>query len=406
MEIITVIYFIFLAISIYFINLFLLLHFEKPIKNKLQEKKLPKISVIIPVHNKEKYIAKSIESVLNSNYPKNKLEIIVVDDGSTDKTFEIISKYASKYSKYIKPVHREKASGRAAIPKNEGAKIASGDILVFLDGDSIVEKNALKNLIAYFDNPVVGGVTGFVGVLIEKNKFIESIQKIEYAFIAWTRALMDQFNGVYVLPGGLSAIRKDVFFKIGGYDPNNLTEDIELAWKICAHNYINKMAFDAKAYTYVPQTFKEWWHQRVRWDIGGVQTLLKYFKYVKCNGVLGRWIIPFFFASMLISLAGFFVFLSLVSFFLYNKISFLLGLAAAKVPLFQISNLYYYPSVMTFFGILLLILSLAFYYYGIKQTDTKSVFLKHAFYLFVYLCIFPVVLIDALFKMARGYWKW
>ena len=202
------------------------------------------------------------------DYPKKK-EIIVVDDGSTDNTFKVASRF-----KGVR-VLRKKQGGKASA-LNFGIARASGQIVVCVDSDSRPERRALMKTVPFFEEGVAA-VTTYV--LVNKAKSImERVQRIEYAMIAWSRKLFEFIESIYVTPGPMSLYRRDVLQKVGGFDEKNLTEDIEIAWRLIKNNYKIRMSLDAKVYSNVPKTFGKWWHQRLRWNIGGMQTTLKYFR--------------------------------------------------------------------------------------------------------------------------------
>ncbi len=240
----------------------------------------PKVSVVIPSYNEERLVGRCIESVLNLEYPKNKLEIIVVDDCSTDKTFEI----AKRYEKYgVKVIQTPKNGGIAAKTKNYGAKYATGEVLGFLDSDSIVMPDALRKMLPYFEEGV-GAVTASVRVWNPKT-IMEKLQYIEYETILFLRRVFMSAEAVYVTPGPFSLFLRDAFKEIEGYDEGSLTEDHEIALHLQAKGYKIRSTWDATVLTDAPKTIREWIKQRTRWLRGSLYNrikhyyLLNFFKY-------------------------------------------------------------------------------------------------------------------------------
>jgi len=127
----------------------------------IMDSDLPKVTILVPMHNEEKVINNILSSLINVDYPKDKLEIIPINDHSTDKTKEIMDSYASIYS-FIKPYHRYKGPRGKQNGINEAVDIAQGDIIIVYDADYIVPKGQIKDMIKAFIDPEVGAVMGRV----------------------------------------------------------------------------------------------------------------------------------------------------------------------------------------------------------------------------------------------------
>lgn len=391
---------VFIFVGIYFTILMLLLYFSN--KDRLfkrpKTKNYPSISIIIPAHNEEENIKKTIENVKTLNYPKGK-EIIVVDDGSTDKTFEIANKF-----KGIK-VLRKKRGGKASA-LNFGIEHAKGEIVACVDSDSYPEKNALLKTVPFFEEGV-GAVTTSVFVKDAK-KLIERFQEIEYIMVSWSRKVFEYLDAIYVTPGPLSLYKKDVLQKVGGFDEKNLTEDIEVAWKLIKHKYKIRMALDARVYTNVPKTVKSWWHQRIRWNVGGIQTTFKYLDLFmkKEFGILGTFLLPFFTFSYILTFIG-------ILFIFYNGFiwtrfvinSYIFGFNPINLSLF-----YFTPDIFLFFVIINFIIT-AFYitvnFKTLKNVvDIPKRILDLLLFVLIYICISPFNLIYSGIKFVIGKYEW
>ncbi len=229
------------------------------------------VSIIIPTFNKESTIAKVIDSVLTLDYPKK--EIIVVNDGSTDKTLEICKKYEREGK--IKLISYQKNRGKA-FALNKGIKASSFDIIVTVDADSFPKKNSLKKLMKYFVDPEVGAVAGTVKVL-NKNKFLTLAQGLEYLHQGFQRVCQGFLDAIMVAPGPLTAYRKEALIKTGYFDNDTSVEDFDMTIKIHKAGYKVMSERKAEVLTLAPESLDRWWKQRVRWSRGGLQILRKHF---------------------------------------------------------------------------------------------------------------------------------
>ena len=282
--------------------------FEDPIPEKY-----PDITILIPAHNEEETIASTIESVKNLKYPK-KVEIIVLDDGSADNTYESVKKI-----KGIKIFRAEKNMGKAAI-LNKGISMAKGEIVGNIDADTYPEKDALIKMIGHFNNKNMGAVTTLVTVDKPKN-FLQKLQQLEYyvAFGFWHKSL-STMDGLYVTPGPMSLYRKEALLKINGFDEGNITEDMEIALNLKQHGYQIECCTNTKVATGVPMTWKGYFKQRLRWYRGAIyNSLFKHrsLHFNKKNKDFGYFIFPLFLGTIFIgaSLVFGIIFLNLRYFF-------------------------------------------------------------------------------------------
>lgn len=251
--------------------------------------KLPSISIIIPAHNEEEKIADTIESILKTDYPKEK-EIIVIDDGSEDGTGEILKKI-SRTHKEVRVFHTEHLGKANAI--NYGIKKARQDIIVSLDADSELDQNTLVEIVKPFlRNEKIGAVSGIIGAIESRNPLVW-FQDFEYILSSTWRYICNNVNGTYILPG-FAAFRKEALENVGGFSDDTLTEDFDIGLKLKKAGYDLDMSSQAKIYTQVPQTFRGLVTQRIRWGRGTVQVIRKHFDVLlnKKYGVVGFYGIP------------------------------------------------------------------------------------------------------------------
>lgn len=406
MQILPIIYLGYMFIAIYFLSLYLLLYFKnkKEIFGFEKTRKKYSISVLVPAFNEEKTIENTIHAIFEIDYPVT--EVIVLNDGSTDRTKKIVEKLMKTYSK-LKIINKKNTGKGDSI--NEGIKIAKGELVVVVDADSYPEKDSFGKLVGYFDNPKTGAAT-CVFVPRNNNKFFEKLQDMEYRVIAFTRKLLGYVDAIWVTPGPLAMYRKSVLQEIGGFDKNNLTEDIEIAWNLAKHGYKREMCLSTYATTTVPLSVKAWYKQRRRWNIGGLQCISKYKKSFFKKGMLGMFILPFFTMQLFLGLLGLSIFVyvtlrKLLSDFLFVKFSVSVG-----VPVLTMNSLYITPSFLNYLGLVLFIAGFIFtvLVLGIVKSSTLK---KHSwfdlfFYLLIYLSVYPIILVSAIYNFIKKRYKW
>ena len=394
-------------IALYFLSLFTLtfLQNRKEIFSSPEIKKNYSVSVLIPAFNEEESIEGTIESILKSKY-KNLLEIIIINDGSSDNTLKIAKQLEKKYSNV--KVFDKKNSGKAD-SLNQALKIAKGELVAIVDADSFPDQESLSTMIGYFEDEKVGAVTTRI-LVRNKNNFLRRMQAIEYKVIAFTRKMLGFLDSIYVTPGPLALYRKSALKKIKGFDPKNMTEDIEATWHLIHDGYKIRMSFISKVTTVAPDTLKKWFTQRIRWNIGGYQTILKYKHCFFRKGILGIFILPLFSISLVLGVfgLGFFTYrisTRILSSYLSTKYSI-----AAQTAVFALNDVNLNPSILNFLGVILFILGLSFIFFALrlinKHIKEKENFFSVIFYLLVYIVLRPVVLIVSLYKFSRGKYSW
>jgi len=410
MESLTILYLTYTFISFYFLTIYILTYTQnrKQIYETIKPDETKSLSIIIPCFNGEKDIAKTIEAHLSSNYQGLK-KIIVVDDCSTDNSASIIKQYAKKYPQVLY-VKTPKNTGNAAGAKNYGSKFVKTKLIGFSDDDSTPQKNAISKMVGFFNDDKVGAVTSRV-LVTGKQNFLTRSQAIEYKIIAFTRKLLGFLESIYVTNGPLSVYRKKAFDQVGGFDIKNLTEDIEITWHFVSKGWKVHMAIPAIVHTYPPTTIKTWFRQRIRWNVGGLQTIAKYRKQFLNTGMLGLFIMPFFALSWFLGITGLF-FLS-YRFSQYIMMKFLVAKysVAANVALVTRDSFTLNPSILFFFGMLLFALGLIYTITALAYSKESGRLTGHRIrdifiYSIFYLLMYPPLLIVAFYKYLRGYNKW
>ena len=256
--------------ALYFCSLYLAIFWLLVLLNKYlakrEEKNLgfqPSVSVIVPAFNEEKVVASCIESLLALDYPKDKLEVIVVNDGSIDNTLNECKKFKDR----ITLIDLKKNSGTKAVPLNKGIEKAGGEIIACLDADSIVDKDTLKKMLPYFNADDVAAVTPALKVF-NPETILQKLQWYEYLFAILLRKLMSLIDCIYVTPGPFSLYRRQIVQDLGGFSEDNITEDMEMALRLQAHQYRIRNAMEAYVYTIAPENIIGMYRQRRRWYQG------------------------------------------------------------------------------------------------------------------------------------------
>ena len=230
------------------------------------------VSVIIPAFNEEKTIEKTLRAVLDSNYPN--LEVIVVNDGSTDKTAEVVTPYVVKSRGMVRLINRPNGGKAAAI--NTGLLFARGDVIVCVDADTIVTRSAISNLVSYLKPEEVVGAAGNVKVGNRVN-LLTRLQALEYVRgLNIRRRAFDVLNTILVIPGAIGAFKREAVSLVGTYTKDTVTEDMDETFKLVKTRLRVVYASRAVAYTEAPSTFKGFLRQRKRWYGGILQVLKKH----------------------------------------------------------------------------------------------------------------------------------
>lgn len=242
--------------------------------NPGEELDWPFVSVIMPALNEEELIRKAIESIFTSNYPQDKLEVICINDGSTDLTFFNMRQAKLKYGSRLKLVNfRQNLGKRKAI--YVGLKKSRGDVIVTVDTDSKIGRSAIKNVvIPLVKDKNTGAVAGRVAVLNERENFLTRMLSIRYSIsFNFGRAYQSIYGTVFCCPGALTAYRRDVLIKfihewINQHflsTPCTYGEDRALTTQILKAGYMTRFQSNAIVYTKVPSTFDQMSKMYLRW---------------------------------------------------------------------------------------------------------------------------------------------
>jgi len=295
-DVTNIITYIFLFASLNFEVFLLITYFENRLDMKGEDamialgvKKYPSVTIIVPCWNEETTVSKTIHSLLSLDYPKNKLKIMIVDDGSTDKTWQNVQKFRN--NPQIEMYSKENGGKYTAL--NFGLDKLSTDLVGCLDADSYVDKDALKHIVTYFEDKETMAVAPSVKLWQPKGP-LQLMQKVEYGFGIFTRKMFHYLQAVYITPGPFSIFRKEVFERLGGYKHAHNTEDIEIALRMQKNRYKIVHAHSAVVYTVAPRKIRKLVKQRVRWSYGFIKNAQDYKEifFNKEYGNLGLFILP------------------------------------------------------------------------------------------------------------------
>lgn len=251
----------------------------KTLKKEIASRKVykPLVSVIIPAWNEEVGVLTSVKSLLANTYEK--IEIIIVNDGSTDNTDEVVKSFIKENGKKIsgkKLVYFYKENGGKGTALNYGIERAYGEIIVTMDADSAFEKDAIENMVEYFKDPKVSALVGNVKVA-NNYSIVGIVQKIEYLFGFYFKKTHSLFDAEYIFGGACAAFRKStVFDNLGLFDTSNKTEDIEMSMRIKSAGLSSVYGNNVICYTEGASTVEGLIKQRLRWKKGRFDTFLKY----------------------------------------------------------------------------------------------------------------------------------
>jgi cellulose synthase/poly-beta-1,6-N-acetylglucosamine synthase-like glycosyltransferase/peptidoglycan/xylan/chitin deacetylase (PgdA/CDA1 family)/spore germination protein YaaH len=250
----------------------------------------PRVAVLVPAYNEEKVIVRTIRSVLNSDY--SNLHVIVIDDGSSDRTTEVATAaYAAEIASGRVQV-LTKANGGKAAALNYALDRLTEDIYVGIDADTVIASDAISKLIPHFEDPLIGAVAGNAKVGNRVNLWTRW-QALEYITSQnFERRALDLFNVVTVVPGAIGAWRTAPVRAAGGYPINTVAEDADLTMSLLEHKF--KVVYEDRslAFTEAPIDMKGLMRQRFRWSFGILQAIWKHRLAFVRNKAMGYFALP------------------------------------------------------------------------------------------------------------------
>ncbi|MFF1324652.1 MULTISPECIES: glycosyltransferase [Streptomyces] len=238
------------------------------------------VSVLVPAYNEAKCIENTVRSLMASEHP---IEVIVIDDGSSDGTARIVEAMGLPN---VRVVRQMNAGKPAAL--NRGLANARYDIIVMMDGDTVFEPATVRELVQPFGDPRVGAVAGNAKVG-NRDSLIGAWQHIEYVMgFNLDRRMYDMLRCMPTIPGAVGAFRRTALERVGGMSDDTLAEDTDITMAMHRDGWRVVYAENARAWTEAPESVQQLWSQRYRWSYGTMQAIWKHRKALVEKGPSGR----------------------------------------------------------------------------------------------------------------------
>lgn len=260
-------------------------------KLRINRRYHPKVGVIVPAYNESVVLGKTVRALRDSTY-KN-LEIVMVDDGSTDDTWHVMQGIVRRYPRGNVRAIRQENSGKASALNNAIANLDT-DIVICLDADTLFGRETIAHLVKHFALPQVGAVAGVVKVGNTRN-YVTRWQALEYTIgIALERNAQSFLGAITIVPGACGAWRRQAIIDAGGFSHRTLAEDCDLTLAIQQLGYRIVQENDALSYTEAPHTLRGLMKQRFRWTFGNFQALWTYrnMLFDRQYKMLGNFVMP------------------------------------------------------------------------------------------------------------------
>jgi cellulose synthase/poly-beta-1,6-N-acetylglucosamine synthase-like glycosyltransferase len=397
----TGIFYVFSFISVYVQIFFLMTFLEKKRHivhhpDILELKNYPTVTIAVPCYNEEGTIDKTVKSLLSLDYPKDKIKIFLIDDGSKDNTWNIIKSFANDINIFA----YKKENGGKHTALNLALEKSTAEFFGCLDSDSLVHPQALKRILSYFENdPNTMAVAPSIIVYNPKN-ILQYAQNIEYDMSIYTKKMLGFMGGIHVTPGPFSIFRKRVFDELGPYHKAHNTEDQEIALRMQENGYKIDHCPDAYVYTNTPDSVAKLYRQRLRWIYGFIKNLIDYRRllFKKEYGTVALFTLP----SGLVSIIGvIFLFANIIGNiirFIYQKVIQIQTIGFSHFFDFHYKFDWFFVSTkaVLFLSVILYILVIISVMIGRKMAEGKSGF---SFAIFYFIIIYSVI---APFWMLRA----
>ena len=238
------------------------------------------VTVLVPAYNERECIANTVNSLAESDHP---IEVIVIDDGSSDGTADIVEAMGMPG---VRVIRQENAGKSAAL--NTGLKYASYDLVAMMDGDTVFEASTVHELVQPFGDPSIGAVAGNAKVG-NRDTLIGAWQHIEYVMgFNLDRRMYDILGCMPTIPGAVGAYRRSALTEVGGMSDDTLAEDTDVTMALQRAGWRVVYAENARAWTEAPQSMSQLWSQRYRWSYGTMQAMWKHRHALVERGTAGR----------------------------------------------------------------------------------------------------------------------
>lgn len=387
-----------LFLSLYF-EVFLLITFlehKREPKTSASPAYYPTVAIIVPCWNKAKTLRATVESLLALDYPKSRLSIIIIDDGSTDGTLRAAGRFAKNRQVHIFSKENEGSKFSAL---NFGIAHSESELVGCLDADSFVEPDALTEMVKHFERePDTMAVTPVLKVYQPKN-LLELMQAVEYTFGIFWRKMLDHLGAISVLPGPFSIYRREVFERIGTFRRAHHTEDMEIAFRMQERGLRIANAHTAHVHTKVPSALGDLLRQRTRWNRGYLENSRDYARlyFNPRLGNLGLLVLPY---GLFMFVGGLYTALYLLSRTAISMLQKGSDLWATQIPLHvgapHFEWFYINTSVLTFLVMITFLVTLLVVYIGQRIGSVRLPLHSFLPYVLLYGFVAPLWLARAL----------
>lgn len=364
--------------------------------------RFPDVTFLIPAYNEEEYVAECIQSLLEMDYPSDKLDIIAINDGSADSTLEEMKNFKDR----IDIIDKENSGKAASI--NLALEKVDTELVACMDADSFAERDMLKSMVGYFEEDDVKGVTPAMKVR-NPTTWPQKVMWAEYIYNVFLRKLFSIFDSQWVMPGPGSVYDTEYLRELGGWDEETLTEDMEIAFRMFKHGAKIKNSTNAYVDTESPPTFRGLLRQRIRWYRGYLSNMLSYdeFWFNPKYGNLGVIILPF--NIVWTSIVVFMLMHMVYRIFdgVYQMFNYYLLTGALPTGLHltvqSISLFHMFYGMMAISGIVILLLSLRTAEENLSLWERK---IHYLLFLTIYGLLYAVFWIAAIVEEIRGDKRW
>ena len=231
----------------------------------------PFVSIIVPVKNGEKVLPRLMDHLLNLDYPADRIEIILVEDGSRDNSYNLCLEYAKRYPDLVKVLHRDESKGKPDA-LNFALKHAQGEILAFFDVDSVVSRDSLKRAVELLKDPNAAAVQQRTASLNYNQNILTRLIHIEETCSSIILEGRNALKLFVPLTGSCMFIKRDAIEKVGGWNADSLTEDAELSVRLHKEGFTIVYDKEVGAYQEAPASLRSFIKQRMRWYRGLIET--------------------------------------------------------------------------------------------------------------------------------------
>jgi cellulose synthase/poly-beta-1,6-N-acetylglucosamine synthase-like glycosyltransferase len=238
----------------------------------------PSVSILVPAHNEEKVIGRLLQQITNFTYPKDKLQVLVLNDASSDQTGKIAESYKSNYP-FIDVIHRDRSNGARgkAAAMNQGLSVCRGEIVLCFDADYYPQIDIVEKLTREFIDPKVGAVQGRVVVLNEPQNIVTRLVALErIGGYRVDQEARDKLGLITQFGGTVGGFRSSILRSLRGWDESVLAEDTDLTFRVYLAGYKIRYIVDAECYEEAVDNWKSYRRQRYRWAKGHMQCFFKH----------------------------------------------------------------------------------------------------------------------------------